>query len=96
MGAPIGNQNASKQWRKSLEKALARLGGSDIDSGLAMIADKVVSAAVAGDKDAWKDIADRLDGRPAQSVTLSGDEENPLKVIQRVELVALSNDNSKD
>lgn len=92
MGAPIGNQNASKQWRKSLEKALARLGGSDIDSGLAMIADKVVSAAVAGDKDAWKDIADRLDGRPAQSVTLAGDEDNPVRTISRIELVPLRAD----
>lgn len=92
MGAPIGNQNASKQWRKSLEKALARLGGSDIDSGLAMIADRVVSAAVAGDKDAWKDIADRLDGRPAQSVTLAGDEDNPVRTISRIELVPLRAD----
>ncbi len=92
MGAPFGNQNASKQWRKSLEKALARLGGTDVDSGLAMIADKVVSAAVAGDKDAWKDIADRLDGRPAQSVTLAGDEDNPVRTISRIELVPLRAD----
>lgn len=73
MGAPLGNQNASKQWKKSLEKALARLGGSDVESGLAIIADKVVNSAAAGDKDAWKDIADRLDGKPAQSVALTGE-----------------------
>lgn len=90
MGAPLGNQNASKQWKKSIEKALARLGNSDIDAGLAIIADKVVKSAAEGDKDAWKDIADRLDGKPAQSVTLSGDEENPVKTVSRIELVALS------
>lgn len=93
MGAPIGNQNASKQWKKSLEKALARLGGTDVDSGLAIIADKVVTAAASGDKDAWKDIADRLDGKPAQSLTLSGDEDNPLNVITKVERVIV---NAKD
>lgn len=84
MGAPLGNQNASKQWKKSLEKALARLGGTDVDSGLAIIADKVVTAAASGDKDAWKDIADRLDGKAAQSVTLSGDEDNPLAFTEVV------------
>lgn len=92
MGAPIGNQNASKQWKKSLEKALARLGGTDVDSGLAVIADKVVAAAASGDKDAWKDIADRLDGKPAQSVTLSGDEDNPVRTVSRIELVPLRAD----
>lgn len=90
MGAPLGNQNASKQWKKSLEKALARLGGTDVESGLAIIADKVVKSAADGDKDAWKDIADRLDGKPAQSVTLSGDEENPLTVHNKIERVIVN------
>lgn len=87
MGAPLGNKNASKQWKKSIEKALARLGNSDVDAGLAIIADKVVKAAAEGDKDCWKDIADRLDGRPAQAVTLSGDEENPVELRARVEFI---------
>lgn len=94
MGAPLGNQNASKQWKKSLEKALARLGGTDVESGLAIIADKVVNSAAAGDKDAWKDIADRLDGKPAQ--TIVGDPEQPLHTVSRIELVALKSDLKED
>lgn len=91
MAAPEGNKNAAKgkKWQKALEKALARIGEGDMEVGLAKIADKVIAAAADGDKDAWKDIADRLDGKPAQSVTLSGDEENPLQTVSRVELVAL-------
>jgi len=91
MAAPEGNKNAvkGKRWQKALEKALARIGEGDVDNGLAKVADKVVKAAAEGDKDAWKDIADRLDGKAAQSLTLSGDEENPLNVVQEIRLVAL-------
>jgi hypothetical protein len=72
MPAPIGNQNAikAKRWQKALERALARLGAGDVDMGLNGIADRVVSLAQAGDKDAWKEIGDRLDGKPAQSVSI--------------------------
>ena len=71
MAAPEGNKNyiKGKRWQKALEKALARIGEGDIDIGLAKIADTVITAAAAGDKDAWKDIADRLDGKPAQAIT---------------------------
>lgn len=86
VGAPQGNHNAAKgkRWQKALEKALARIGEGDMDVGLSKIADKVIAAAFEGDKDAWKDIADRLDGKAAQSVTLSGDEENPLAFTEVV------------
>lgn len=72
MAAPIGNQNAvkAKQWQKALERALARAGTEGtIESGLAPIADTVVKLARAGDKDAWREIGDRLDGKPAQAIT---------------------------
>jgi len=94
MAAPEGNKNyvKGKKWQKALEKALARIGGGDMEVGLSKVADKVVMAAAEGDKDAWKDIADRLDGKAAQSLTLSGDEENPIKTVSRIELVALSAD----
>lgn len=71
MAAAVGNNYAgkAKRWQKSLERALARLGDGDIDAGLNPIADKVVAAAMAGDRDAWREIGDRLDGRPAQAIT---------------------------
>ena len=69
MGAPLGNLHAAKdrRWRKAIERALARSGG-DVDSGLNPIADQVVAAALKGDRDAWREIGDRLDGKPKQSV----------------------------
>lgn len=36
---------------------------------------------------ALNSLADRLDGKPAQQVTLLGDEENPLNVINKIERV---------
>ena len=39
-----------------------------------------------GDLAAMKEINDRLDGRPAQAITLQGDEDNPLK-IQSIERI---------
>lgn len=93
MAAPEGNKNAAKgkKWQKALEKALARIGDGDMEVGLAKVADKVVLAAAYGDKDAWKDIADRLDGKAAQSLTIGGDEENPVHTVTTINLVPLAN-----
>jgi len=84
MAAAVGNQYAAKakRWQKALERALARAGDGDVDSGLNPIADQVVSAAMAGDRDAWREIGDRLDGKPAQAII--GDPDNPLHVIAEV------------
>ena len=70
MPAPIGNQNAAKakRWQKALERALARKFG-DVDDGLTEIAAHVVNAAERGDKDAWAEIGNRIDGKPAQAIT---------------------------
>ena len=69
MAAPIGNQNASKarMFADALRRALARDGG-DLARGLDKIADRLVAAAVAGHQWAIADIADRLDGRPKQTI----------------------------
>lgn len=66
-GGQVGNQNAVKNrpWKQALERALARIGGG-FEAGLNSVADKVVAAAVDGDKDAWREIADRLDGKSVQ------------------------------
>jgi hypothetical protein len=44
------------------------MSNKDVDTGLDAVADKVVAAAAAGDKDAWKEIGDRFDGKAAQTV----------------------------
>jgi len=87
MAAPIGNTNAAKakRWQKALERALARRFG-DVDEGLTEIAAMVVNAAAdKGDRDAWREIGDRIDGKPAQ--TIQGDAENPLTINQIIRKV---------
>ena len=81
VGAPLGNTNSAKAkpWQKALERALARHGG-DVDSGLNPLAEKVLKLALDGDKDAWQEIANRLDGKPAQQLIHSGDSESPLTI----------------
>lgn len=88
MGAPLGNQNAKKAklFESALKRALARAHGS-VDAGLDVICDRIVAEAIA-DQNIRRDIADRIDGKPAQSVAISGDEDSPL--VTRVELVPLS------
>ena len=86
-GAPIGNQNAAKAKRfyDGLSRALARK-GKTVDGGLNKVCDQLVEAAVNGEQWAIKEVADRIDGRPAQSLTVAGDEDAPLvtKVLREV------------
>src|SRR5215831_16262266 len=83
-GAPLGNQNGAKakRWSAAIERALSRK-GVDAQQQLDAMADAFVSAVLAGDKDAipgWKEFGDRMEGKPAQSMTLAGDSEAPLTV----------------
>lgn len=99
VGGQPGNKNAAKS--RLFDDAFRReLKQRDLEAGdgetIRKIVASIVDMALAKDIHAFREMRDTVDGKPAQSVTLSGDEENPLKVIQRVELVALSNDNSKD
>lgn len=101
MGAPVGNTNGAKakRWFDALHKALTRYEDPElrIEAGQALdkIAQNVVQKALAGDKDAIAEIANRLDGKPAQAVTVSGDPDNPFEVFQKVERV-LVRANPKD
>jgi len=74
VAAPISNRGrkSDKSWRDALRRALARAGKSDgVDGGLNAVADTVVALAMSGDKDAYKEIGDRLDGKPHQSVEIN-------------------------
>jgi len=84
-GAPLGNINGAKgkRWQDALNKALARFVSVDppiaVGEALDKIALRVVEGALAGDWDSITEIANRLDGKPAQSVTVGGDEDSPLQ-----------------
>ena len=79
MAAPIGNKNNTKNkpWAEAIARALARKAKGKQD-GLNLVADQLVSSALKGDQWAIKEIGERTDGKAAQSVTVSGDENNPL------------------
>lgn len=47
------------------------------------VADALVKEAIAGNIQAIKEVADRLDGKVPQGI--SGDEENPLTMVHRIE-----------
>jgi len=78
-GAPKGNKNAAKKrlpWSQALKRSLTRLADSEGESspnyrkGLDRVADAVVRDAALGNKDAWMELGNRLEGKPSQSIDL--------------------------
>jgi hypothetical protein len=66
MGAPLGNQNSSLEnrlWGNTIRRAAAQ----DPEK-LRRIADTLLAKAEEGDIQAIKEIGDRLDGKPAQTI----------------------------
>lgn len=75
MASPNNPKGAKsdKLWRDALMRAVKR----EVDKGgktkrLEVLADKLVEEGMAGNVAAIKEIGDRLDGRPAQAVEMSG------------------------
>lgn len=69
-----GNPNGArrpKRWQDALDRALEQYEKGEVKAGQALraIADKVVSLALEGNKDAYQEIANRLDGKPEQVIT---------------------------
>lgn len=67
MGAPIGNDNASKgkRWKNVLIKRLEAL------QAMEKIADSLITEAMTGNIQAIKEIGDRIDGKPMQEMDIS-------------------------
>lgn len=84
--AQTGNQNARKgsKWRNTLRKRLKVYESSKCAKGnaLQVIADRVIEDAIDGNKDAWNEIAVRLDGKPSQEIT--GIDNTNITLVQRV------------
>ena len=83
-GAPLGNKNGAKS--RIFEQAFVRaIKQRDIEAGdgetLRKIADKLIDLALAGDIPAFKEARDTVDGKPAQQLIHSGDEDAPLKIV---------------
>lgn len=93
MAAPKGNQNAAKakQWSAAIERALdkraLRKGNKTRAEALEELAEQLLTQCEEGSLNALKELGDRLEGKAAQSVALSGDEENPLAFTEIVRKV---------
>jgi hypothetical protein len=77
MGAPVGNQNASKAkvWSAAINRALEKRGVSRAEA-LDALAGKLLDLADGGDLAALRELGDRLEGKAAQ--TIQGPEGEPL------------------
>lgn len=86
-GAPFGNKNGAraKVWRDAINRALAKATPANI-ARVDELAETLVSLAAQGDMAALKEIGDRLDGKPAQSMQVSGEDGGPVQ-LQRIERV---------
>ena len=73
--SPAAGAKPDKLWRDALMRAVRRRTGDSKDDPqyLEKIADRCVSEANKGNMAAIKEIGDRLDGKAAQSVALTGD-----------------------
>lgn len=62
-----------KDWAEALRRAVHReSAGNGSPKWLDVIANKVCEAASEGDPQAFKEIGDRLDGKPKQATEVSG------------------------
>lgn len=100
-GAPKGNTNAAKgrRWAHAIERALEaypkRAISLSVNQGMDNAAYEYVHKLML-EKDIafFRELGDRIDGKAAQQVQLTGDEENPVQTVTRIELVDLGNDDS--
>ncbi len=75
---PVGSKH-DKPWRHAIQKAVKeRLEGKGDPHALDRLAKKLVQQGLAGDIAALKEIGDRLDGKPVQQNTHSGEDGAPI------------------
>jgi hypothetical protein len=89
MGRPISSLNRQKPFTDALKVALLSGGGRR----LRIIADKLAEKAEQGDLRAIQQIADRLDGKPAQAIE-RGDV--PVEAMTDQQLMAISRGGSRE
>lgn len=101
-GAPNGNQNARKGkiWNQAIERALQRRGKGDMTAELDRLADKFLDAieemtvptekrgpSVAG----FSELADRMDGKPQQSIDAKVEADLTVQVLRFSEIADVDN-----
>lgn len=89
-----GNQHGKNQRKFHDMLNVALSDEKKNPKALRKIADKLISEAQKGEAWAIKELADRLDGKPAQMVV--GDPDQPLALIEKIERVIIENTSSTD
>lgn len=90
-----GGQPKEKAFADAVRVAVNRVDETDTEKRkkLMLLADKLVSCALNGEGWAMQQIADRLDGKPAQAI-IGGDEDDPaVALIHRIERVIVRPEN---
>lgn len=77
-GNPNGRPPKSRALSEELRRLLQRRAPGTKRTNLEVIVDQLVTLARDGDKDALRYVFDRLEGRPAQALELTGDEARPV------------------
>jgi len=87
-GAPLGNDNRAKQYRikRTLEAVLDRRSKSEGRDALEAACEALLDRAKE-DNIAFRELADRLDGKPKQQIETSGVDGGPIQSSMTVEFV---------
>jgi len=82
MAAEKGSTNRAdgKRFELALHQALTRKNGQDKWAALTDLAEKLIDEGLSGNITAIREVADRFDGKPAQSVAVTGADGGPLLV----------------
>lgn len=87
-GGQPGNNNAGdgKIWRAALRQALERRSKSRVDgkAELDALAEKLIDACHDGQIPAFKEFGDRIEGKAAQGIELTGKDGGPVEITERV------------
>ena len=93
MAAAIGNQYAarSRRFYDAVNRALTQ----DDGKRLRAAAEKLLDLAAEGEQWACIALRDTLDGKPAQALIGGDDDDNPIKLVGRIENIIVDA-NTKD
>lgn len=92
--APIGNQNSTLE-KRSFSNAVRRIGIQNEGARLRKVVEALYDKAESGDVQAAREIADRFEGKAAQQLIHSGDEENPV-IFRKIERVVVDGPANSD
>ena len=88
------NKGKDKPFRDALRMELAAVG--EDHRALRLIARNLITLATKDDDKAMpaiREVADRLDGKPAQAIVGGDEDDNPVSVLHKIERVIVNPDN---